>query len=98
MIIRVLILAITSCFFLDNIVMHIVIRNDAAYYLTGAGENGASENEDEAKKDKKDDYSICAHYKYFFISDILNNRFHFFDEKPYFEYCPEINLPPPDRC
>ena len=96
MIKRIIILAIASCFFLENIVIHIVIRNDAAYYAGESGENDASEKEDGAKKDKKEDYKISSYYKYYFISDILNNNFHFFDEQTYFEYCPEINLPPPD--
>lgn len=53
MIIRIIILAIATCFFLENIVVHIVIGKNTTYYLTEAGENDASENEDEAKKEKK---------------------------------------------
>jgi hypothetical protein len=97
MIKRIIILAIASCFFLENIVVYIVIRNDETYYLADSGENDASESEDGAKKDKKEDYKISSSYKYYFISDTLKNNFHFFDEQTYSEYCPEINLPPPDK-
>ncbi|MEO5682885.1 MAG: hypothetical protein ABIQ88_09600 [Chitinophagaceae bacterium] len=96
MIKRIIILLIASCFFLENIAICIVIRNNKTYYIEDSGENDASENEDGAKKDKKEDYKINSPYKYFFVSDKLNNNFHFFDEQTYFEYCPEINLPPPD--
>ena len=92
---RIIILLIASCFFLENTVVYIVIKNNETY-SADTGENDASENEDGAKKDKKEDYKISSRYKYFFVSDILNNNFHFFDEQTYFEYCPEINLPPPD--
>jgi hypothetical protein len=96
MIKRIIILAIAACFFLENIVVYIVIRNEPTYYLGDSDENDASGNEDGTKKDKKEDYKISSYYKYYFISDTLKNNFHFFDEQTYFEYCPEINLPPPD--
>jgi len=93
---HLIILAITSCFFFENIVVHLVMGNDAAYYMEDCNENDASEKEDVAKKDKKEDYNISSCYKYYFISDVLNHRFHIFEEQPYFEYAPEILLPPPD--
>jgi hypothetical protein len=96
MIKRLLILAVTVCFFLENIVVCIVIRNEETYCIGDSDEKDACEHEDDVKKDKKEDYKISSYYKYYFISDIVNNNFRFFDEQTYFEYCPEINLPPPD--
>ena len=93
---QIIILVITSCFFLENIVVHIVLGNDAAYYLEDAAENGASEKEDVAKKDKKEDYNINSCLNYYHISDTINQLSHFFEERPYFQYAPEILLPPPD--
>ena len=96
MIKRIIILVIASCFFLENIVVCIVLKNNAAYYSGESDENDTSESEDGLKKDKKEDYKINAFYKYYFLSDALKNNFHLFDEQTYSGYCPEINLPPPD--
>ena len=96
MIKRIIILAIAGCFFLENIVMHIVKGADAAYCMENPGEKDGTEKEDGAKKDKKEDFTVTLHYKYYLLRDSLKNRFYIFEEPTYFQYAPEINLPPPD--
>lgn len=92
---QLIILVIASCFFLENIVVHIVRSSDAAYCMEETG-NADSPVKEDLKKDKKDDYNINAYHKYFFVSNTFNSSFHFFDEQTYSAFKTEIHLPPPD--
>ncbi len=92
---QLIILAIASCFFLENIVVPIVRKSDAVYCMEETG-NADTPVKEDIKKDKKEDYNINAYHKYFFISNAFNSSFHFFDEQTYSACKPEIHVPPPD--
>ena len=92
---QLVILAIACCFFMENIVVHVVRTSDAAYCLEESGDVDAPVKED-FKKDTKEDCNINYYHKYVFISNTLYSSFHFFDEQTYSACKPEIHLPPPD--
>jgi hypothetical protein len=93
---KIIILVLALCFFIENVVVNIVISKENTCCLSDSSENDASENEEQGKTGKKEEYKINSCYEFCFLNDRLENEFHLFDEKTYFEYCLEINSPPPD--